>query len=497
MQYHRLTAAILATLTASAAADDRHSLTIYSSAGPGVAASQDYSGQHSRVRVPGYAMVRTEREIELSAGTSDVRFQDVAAGIDPTTVSFQSLTDGDGTRVLEQNYQFDLVSNHKLLEKYLDKEIVVEKAVGDRSERVKGRLLGIEGGLTLADDDGRIRSITRWTDIVFPELPGGLLAKPTLLWKVAAKRGGAHDTRVSYQTTGMTWWADYNLIYSEEENACRMDLGAWVSIVNQSGAGFDDARLKLIAGDVNRVEPPSPRDMVRVEVSAMAVQDSAAGFQQQEFFEYHLYTLGRKTDLPQNSTKQVALFPTAQDVECSKELVFSTFSGPVPYYSPRTGRNDGVGIKGDVTVSIRFENKEALGLGMPLPAGRVRVSQRNQDDGNLEFVGEDTIDHTPRNETLSIAVGKAFDVVGERVQKDFSIDSRARTMSETIELSIRNQKREAVKLVAREHLYRWSDWKITEQSHDYERLDAGTIEFPLTLEPESETVIRYSVRYDW
>ncbi len=228
-------------------------LTIYSHAAPGAVPPELYR-QPGRGAVPGYAVVRQERDMEFMKGRNVVRFTDVAALIDPTTVVFESLTDAKGTTVLEQNYQFDLVSTDKLLQKYVDRPIAVEQVRGQTTETFNGTLLSTQGGLVLRRDDGTVQVVPHNSGVKLPALPGGLITRPTLVWDVAAQRAGSQRTRVSYQTQGMTWWSDYNVTYAEGASAgsCRMDVGAWVSIINQSGAGYADARLKLVAGDVHR-----------------------------------------------------------------------------------------------------------------------------------------------------------------------------------------------------------------------------------------------------
>src|SRR6185295_8004583 len=269
-----LTAAAAAPLVHAAEGDDT-AITIYSSAAPGAIPADLYrpipgAGVPNAMAVPGYALVRHERPIRLENGRSTVKFTDVAALIDPTTVTFTSLTE-PRTRVIEQNFQFDLVSTQKLLLKYIDRPITVERTVGNQSTTVSGTLLSALDGLVLKTNDGGIQTIPSYTSVRFPELPGGLNTRPTLVWDILSPRAGDQRARVTYQTGGVTWWADYNLIFNEgkDANSGLLDLSAWVSIINQSGATYPDAKLKLIAGDVHRAEAPPPR-MFRKEVLEMA-----------------------------------------------------------------------------------------------------------------------------------------------------------------------------------------------------------------------------------
>jgi hypothetical protein len=495
MRRHLLALAIATMTTAAAAEAPDYALTVYSSAVPGqitVEALANYG-----MALPGYALVRDARAMTLEPGASTIRFTDVAKRIDPTTVAFSSRTDPAGTRVIEQNFQFDLVSQQKLIERYIGQDITVEQQRGDALERVSGRLLSASGGLILQKPGGEVLTIGSWSNVEFPSLPGGLITQPTLVWLIDAKQGGVHQTEVAYQTRGMTWWADYNVTLRGDHDACTMDLAAWVTVVNQSGGSFPGAQLKLVAGEVNRApEAPQPAMMMAKAMRAPAEAD-ASGFQESALFEYHLYTLGRRTDLPDQSTKQLELFPAAVGVGCKRHLVFT--GSPLPWRqwsSPISDQGYGATSEGTVGAFLEFDNKPANRLGMPLPAGRVRVNQASI-NGALEFIGEDLIEHTPRNETLVIRLGNAFDVVGERKQVSFVYDADARKITETIEVSVRNRKLVPATVVVREYLYRWSDWKIASHSQPFVKHDAATIDFEPQLAADGEGKVRYVVEYSW
>jgi hypothetical protein len=268
--------------------------------------------------------------------------------------------------------------------------------------------------------------------------------------------------------------------------------------VNQSGASFDDARLKLVAGDVQRVQHPQYAEG-KVYAAAAPVAERAKGFAEKAFFEYHMYTLGRTTSLAQNSTKQIELFPAASHVGCEKALVYYG-QGSRPYYygSPVTDRDPGMQANRKVDVYLRLKNSAANHLGMPLPAGRIRVAQLDPADRSLEFVGEDAIGHTAREETVQVKLGSAFDVVGERRQVDFHIDTNAKWIEEEFEVKVRNRKPDqAVRVDVRESLYRWSNWSVTRKSQDFVKEDARTIRFPVRIAPNGEAIVRYTVRYTW
>ncbi len=488
------------------AGDEETAITIYSKMAPGSVDPSNYrprDGQAGYIgtNVPGYAIVRQQRGITLPQKESVVKFSDVAGLIDPTTVQFKSITDPAGTKVVEQNYQFDLVSQQKLIEKYIDKDITLEKQNGDKTEMVKGTLLSSQGGLTLKAADGSIKAINGYNSINFPELPGGLITKPTLVWDIITGKVGEQKAEVSYETQGITWWADYNLTYRDgkDANTGTVDFTSWVSIINQTGATFKDAKLKLIAGDVERAPQAQGAVMAKaMRMDAMEMAPPVApSFAEKAFFEYHMYTLSRPVTLPDNSTKQMELIPAVAGVPVEKELVYN---GQVtPYYAGNiyTDRNYGVdtGSK-KVDVFLKLENKKDIGLGVPLPAGRIRVNQRDE-DGAQEFIGESVIDHTPRNENVVIKLGSAFDVVGERKQVDYKVDINKHFAEEDIEIKIRNQKKQAVKVKVVENLYRAVNWEILDSKPAFKKTDAHQVNFVVDVEPEKESVVHYKVRYSW
>ena len=476
-------------------------LTVYSSAQPGAIPAEWYRPLPGQApppasSLPGFAMVRVDRPLDLEAGRSQLSFTDVAALLDPTTVRFESLTDPAGTRVLEQDFRFDLVSVGQLLSRYVDGQVRVEGGQGDGARRLEGTLLSAHDGLVLRDAKGEVHALRSWDTLGFGEPAGGLVTRPTLAWQLSAKRGWRHDIRVTYQTGGITWWADYNLLFTpgRDANSGTVDLGAWVSLLNQSGVDYPEARLKLVAGEVNRAQPRAV-PMV-AEMRAMTME-SDAGFEEKAFFEYHLYTLGRPVTIANNSTKQVELLERAQRIPARKQLLFDGTRGFGWGGAPMVDRDFLPQGESKVEVWLQFENDAKSGLGIPLPAGRVRVSQLDPADGGLEFIGEDTLGHTPRNERVRLLLGNAFDVVGERRQVDFTVDTRARVAEEEIEVSVRNRKQEAVEVTVREALYRSAGWRLLSHSLPYDKRDAGTIEFSARIGPDAEQVIRYRVRYTW
>ncbi|HEY0009745.1 MAG TPA: hypothetical protein VGB55_13535 [Tepidisphaeraceae bacterium] len=485
---------------------DRFSLTVYSSADPATFdprgnPSNPY-GYGAQPQLPGYGVVREIRSIDLAKGINTLRFTDVAAGIDPTTVSFLSMTDPAGTGVLEQNYEYDLVSPQKLLEKYVDKEVILERYVGDgKMESIRGTLMSSNpgGGVVLKTVDGGVRIVNGYNGIQVADA-AGLITKPTLVWQLTAVQRGRHDAQVTYQTDGLTWRADYNILLNETDT--KADLGAWVTIVNRSGASYPETRLKLVAGDVQRIQPEQ-RGYARASKQMAAARDASEsdmGFQEKSFFEYHLYTLGRTTTLPDNSVKQIELFDAKTDVPVEKVFVYYGLSEQWRHWSapsPNYDRNLGAEMNKKVDTYVQIDNREQSGLGIPLPAGRVRVYKRDDADKTNEFIGEDVIQHTPKNEKILIKLGSAFDIVGERTQTDFSFSTDDNWAVETFEIKVRNHKKEPVKVIIKENLLRWSNWNIEKSTDAWTKQDFRTIHIPVDVPADGEKVVKYTVRYTW
>jgi len=448
--------------------------------------------------VPGFAVIREGRSIELSKGLGEIRFTDVAAYIDPTSVSFRDLT-ARGTQVLEQNFEFDLVSPAKLLAKYVDREITLHFDDRESVPVIRGRLLSAAGNTAVLETGDGIQIVpTGDARISMGELPGGLITKPTLVWKLNAATGGTHQIETSYQTRGLTWRADYNLTLNGDDT--EGSINSWVTLLNISGSSYSNARLKLVAGDVQLIRPSQmnrARGMMMAE--AAAYDSPPTGFQEESFFEYHLYTLPRRTDIKSNGTQQITLFPPVNGFKVVKELLYrgSGLQGASWGREPVTNRGYGAGSGGDVEVFIEFENERDNGLGIPMPAGKIRIFKTNPNDGALEFLGEDLIGHTPRNETIRVKTGDAFDVIGERTQVDFKLDKSRRTMTETWSIEIRNQKSVVQQVTIEEPMYRWRTWEITDSSVPFTKVDARNVRWQLDVEPEGSGTVVYTVKYTW
>lgn len=507
---HKVVALSMILVARAFAADPETgvSLTVYSSADPAqfdpkgylqLITQNPYYAQQTPM--PGYGVVRDVRKVTI--GSDALRFTDVAAGIDPTTVSFRSFTD-PSTTVLEQNFEFDLVNTQKLLKRYVDKLVAVNVSIGEgKMEEIVGTLLNADSGLIIKDGDtGQVRIINGYTSIRLADA-SNLITKPTLVWNLDSKKSGAQTVEVSYQTDGITWRADYSLILDADDT--KADVSSWVTLLNLSGASYPNAALKLVAGDVQRIQPQQNAYRGNVFDSAEArLGAGQAGFAEKSFFEYHLYTLGRKTSIEQNATKQIELFSPKSGVAVEKVFVYYGYpEGRQWFYggSPQEDRNLGTESNKKVDLYVRFKNSEAQGLGIPLPAGRVRVYKRDDEgagaDGNVEFVGEDVIQHTPKDEELLIKLGSAFDIVGERRQTDFQINVDQHWITESFEIKLRNHKTTPATVIVKENLFRWANWQITTSSHKWEKQDSRTIHMPIDLKAGEEKTVTYSVKYTW
>lgn len=413
--------------------------------------------------------VRDERVLNVEEGRDTLRFTDVPARIDPTSVHLEP-ADGKDLEVLEQNYAYDLVGASTVLNRYLDLDVRIRDEDGEVFE---GKLLSHTGEQILmqtADGSVVILRKDRMAEIRCPALPEGLTTRPTLIWRLQTRNGGERRARVSYLTGGLSWAARYVAVVNEEETAVR--LGAWVSLTNESGTSFPDADLQLVAGDVHRVQDRR-RPVPTFDKGRAMEMAGAPAFQEEAFFEYHLYTLDRTTTLADKETKQIALFqPTGVDVE--KEYEFAAWKGE------------------KVRVVLVFENSEEKGLGMPLPGGIVRVYKSDRRE-RLQFIGEDRVSHTPRDEEVRLFLGDAFDIVSERKVMDRRrISDRVR--EEDVEISLRNRKEsEEVEIIVEELLY--GDWTILQSSLPYEQKEAQKAEFRVKVPAGEERVLTYTVRF--
>lgn len=425
-------------------------------------------------------LVKEQRLIDLDRGTSELRFMDVASQIIPTSVYIKSLTDPESLDVLEQNFEYDLLNPQKLLDKYVGKEVKLyyRNPYTEREEIVKAKLLSNNGGPIY--QIGNDITFGHPGRVLFPGVPENLIAKPTLVWLLENTLSSKQTIEVSYLSNGINWKADYVLTLNETDD--RGDLSGWVTIDNRSGTIYRNANLKLVAGDVHRVSDRFEyRDrMLRVAERAAKAEPQ---FKEEEFFEYHIYTLQRLSTIKDNQTKQISLL-TAEDVPVRKKLIFY---GARYYYRGQYGE---IMSNQKVGVFVELENKKDNNLGMPLPKGIVRVYKKD-DEGSLQFVGEDMIDHTPKDEKVRIRLGEAFDVVGERKQTDWKKIAYD-TYETAFEIALRNHKNEDVTIKVIEPIP--GDWKMLTSSHDYVKTESHTAEFNIVVPQDKEVKLSYRVR---
>lgn len=431
-------------------------------------------------------LVRDVRELEIGRGVADLRFIDVAATIDPATVHIRSASDPGRLGVIEQNYEYDLLDPAKLLSKYLGREVTLVRARSDNGttvhEDVKATLVSNNGGPIWKVGQEYVTGLAS-DHLRFPELLENLYAKPTLVWTLKNDGAPRHRVEASYLATGLSWNADYVLTVARDDRAA--DLDGWVTLRNTSGTGFPRARLQLVAGDLNRVAPAPRPAAIAGETMRLAAQ--AADMKQEAFAEYHLYSLGRPTTLANQQTKQVALL-AGSAVPVAKRYVVE---GQAFYYRDR--RHPGASLKDQVQVFYRFVNDERSGLGLPMPAGTVRVYQADA-GGGIHFVGEDRIDHTPAGETLDLKVGNAFDVVCERKQTDFE-KIAASTYEAEFEIVLRNRKKVPVTVEVHEPV--GGTWRMLRSSHPAQKTGAWAARFDVPVAAEGESTLTYRVRVEY
>jgi hypothetical protein len=455
------------------------------------------------------ALVREERTMELTKGLNHVVVPDIPATIDGTSLHFSSLTDASAVKVLEQNYQYDLVHQAKLLEKYIGKEVEFYRIDPNTKKEyaVHAKLLSSgwqsngnnqfsATGQMIAEVNGKIELAPEGR-LVLPSLPEGLILKPQLEWLMNNTRAGQHKTEISYLASQLNWSCNYVALL--DANDTHLDLTGWVTVTNHSGTTFKNAGLKLVAGDVNRVTEERFNGGRVLAKAMMADESIAPQFQQKELFEYKLYSLQRKTDLADNETKQIELTSAAK-IPAKKIFVFDGVDGQWRYWiNNNSYRNQGtLGQQSNkkVGVYVAFKNDDKSGLGMPLPKGKVRVYKRD-DDGKEQFVGEDEVDHTPKDEEIKLYLGNAFDLVGERVQKDFRVVVSGHVVEETFEIKLRNHKSESVEILVYEHPWRWNEWDIKTSTEKWEKVDQTTIRIPVKLKKDEEKIMSYTIRYNW
>lgn len=462
-----------------------------------------------------FFVAREHVPLDLKAGVNEAQYTGVAAHLEPDSVILRD-PHGRALQILEQNYRNDPISQELLLSFYEGKTI--DFSVGrnpDGSDiKMKGKV--IRSGFVpttyvngypqqastqpIIEVDGVLRFGLPGQPI-FPALSADSVLKPTLNWLIETNTPGKFDAEISYVSGGMTWQSDYNVVVQDDpgKKTDLLDMIGWITMHNQSGKTFENARIKLLAGDVSKIQEPTLAGRAYAAKAMVVDEAMAPAVREKSFDEFHLYTLQRPTTLRDEETKQVE-FVSATGIHAQRLLIYDGAQlSQYGYYNPDQMRNDanyGTASNPKVYVMEEFKNSEGNHLGIALPKGKLRFYRRDT-DGHLEFVGENSIDHTPKDETIRVYTGNAFDVVGERKRTNYHVDSTQHWMDESFEIRIRNHKKDPVDVRAVEHLYRWTNWEITKQSADFKKKDAQTIEFPVTVAPNGEQVITYTVHYSW
>ncbi len=458
-----------------------------------------------------FSVVRETLGLNLQAGINAIRFGGMTAQVEPDSLMLRDASGARQVQVWEQNYRNDPVTQELLLSLYEGKTIQFRTGRGGDQEIVSGKV--IRSGFVpriatynqqyypqstqpIIEIDGKLTFGLPGTPI-FPSLVGDTVLKPSMNWLVQTDKPGQFNAELSYITGGMTWEADYNLVAPEKGDT--IDLVGWVTITNHSGTVFENARIKLMAGDVNKIAPTGGnRDMMKGEVVNVMAAAPAVPVSEKSFDEFHLYTLQRPTTLHDQETKQVE-FVSASGVKSTRFYLYDGAREQYGYYAGGNAGNDpGYGTQSNPKVFVmqEFENREANHLGIALPKGRLRFYRRDS-DGHLEFTGENVIDHTPKDETIRVYTGNAFDITGERKRTNFHVESGNRWLEETYEIKVRNHKKEAVNVRVLEHLFRWSNWEIREKSNEYRKLDSRNVEFRVQVPANGERVVTYTVHYSW
>lgn len=443
----------------------------------------------------GFGLVKETRVLNLKQGRQTVPVSNVSSQIDPTSVGIRSLTDPDGFSVLEQNYQYDLISPIAILEKSVGQKIRLIRTIANQRDVLEGTLIsapaslasaGTSGqtynGMVIRTDDGRI-ILSPTGEVEVASVPNGLISQPTLMWDIDSAKAGQNTVELSYITQGMRWSSDYVMTL---DGLGKASFQGWVTLINQSGTAYENAKLKLLAGDVNQARDAAA---FGASLKSAGARGGAGNFQEEGLFEYHLYTLQRPATVNNNETKQIGLLESPS-VTVDKRMIVDSMMHFGRYF-PTEGE---IGT-GDIKPQVRIEfvNNQENALGIPLPKGRVRIYQRDK-SGSVQLLGEDNIDHTPKDEKVSLVVGRAFDVVANRKRTNFSRISD-RTVQESFEIELRNRKDtpENVDVIERHY----GDWKVLNKSMDFEKASAETMVFKVPLKAGEVRKVIYTLETKW
>jgi hypothetical protein len=451
-----------------------------------------------------FGVIRETLPLDLKEGWNDAQFAGVTAQVEPDSVVLRDPSGRAAFQVLEQSYRNDPVSEAMLLS-FFEGEMIdfVQREPQKPDRTVRGRI--IRSGFVPGGQP--VQPIIQVDDQLqfnlpgsprFPKLGDETILKPTLSWKIASSAAVKFNAELAYISAGLNWLASYNIV--APENTQEIDLVGWVTVTNQSGTTFRDARLKLMAGDVHKIQPvpvtaPAAH---RFAMKSMAERAQVPAVTEKSFDEFHLYTIANPTTLRDKETKQVE-FVRATGIKASRIYVYDGAAIPGWRVGMTFGGDPGYGVESSKKVAVyrEFKNSKENHLGMALPAGRVRFYTREEADASLQFVGENTLDHTPKDELIRLYVANSFDLVGERKRTDFKVSESNHWADESFEIKVRNRKKEPVEIRVVEHLYRWVNWELTAKSADFEKKNAQTIEFRLPLQPDEEKVVTYKVHYTW
>ncbi len=455
--------------------------------------AQDSSDITLAVYNAGTALIRDQRTLSLDEGINTVELRDVAATIDPTSINFRSLSDPAGVALLEQSYIPDQLDAGSLLSRYLSETVSI---TADNGTTYSGELLRISNDKAiLRTESSQVAFISLYDirAVQFPSLPEDLRADARLRIKLDAASAGQHEAELTYLAGGINWTADYSLFLAADETS--LDLNGLVTLNNRSGRGFRDASLKLVAGEVSRIEQEEFAESRMMALSAPAADYQSESIEAQDFSDYKLYHIPRPVSIEDGETKQLE-FVAGRGIAAEISYVFDSSPSNTGYYSPITRWHGRESVGGDVRTYLTFETGDEQGLGADLPAGRARVYKADV-DGTRLLIGESHVQHSPKGEAVALQIGTAFDLTGERTQTDFTFVSRL-VAQEKFEISLRNRKEHnAVAIFVPERLYRWRDWQIIESSLPFTKVDQSSIEFAVTVEPGAEVVLTYTVQYSF